>query len=340
MQNYLDSKTGAVIPTDGQAILNIVPEIKDIANITTIKKPFLALSENMSSFHWIKIAKTIEPLLNDESIDGIIIAQGTDTISYTGTALSFFIKQLNKPIAITYSQRSIDRGSTDAYLNLLCSAKYATSDIAQIAIIGHADSNDNSCIAINPTKTRKMHSSKRDAFKAINTSPIAKIAKSKEKINLEILKEFKAKDKTKKVKMDIKYSPDVAIIKIYPGQDPGIIEWYQKNGYKGLILETTGLGHVPSKDSKNNWIPKIKKAISSGMIICATAQTIFGNLNPNVYSAGRQLQKTGIIFLDDMLSETAFVKLSWVLAHPNWKKSIKEKMLENISGEFNPNLKN
>jgi glutamyl-tRNA(Gln) amidotransferase subunit D len=339
ISSRLDSKTGAVISTDTEAILNIVPEIKNIANIVKIEKPFLIFSENMSHIHWTKIAKTIEPILNDESIDGIIIAQGTDTLSYTGAGLSFFIKNLNKPIALTYSQKSIDRGSTDAYLNLLCSAKYATSDIAEIAIVGHFDSNDNSCIAINPLKARKMHTSKRDAFKPINTEPIAKITRVKENVNLKILKGFRAKDKSKKVKIDTKYLPNVALIKLYPGQDPSIIDYYQEKGYKGLIIETTGLGHVPDKDSNNNWLPKIKKAINTGMTICATATTIYGRLNPDIYATGRNLQKTGIIFLEDMLSETAIVKLSWILAHPSWKKTIKEKMLENISGEFNPNLK-
>ena len=339
ISSRLDPKTGAVISTDVQEILNIVPEIKEIANIATIKKPFLTFSEDMNHTHWTKLAKVIEPLLEDEKIDGIIITQGTDTISYTGTALSFFIKNQNKPIALTYSQRSIDRGSTDAHLNLLCAAKYATSDIAQIALIGHKNISDNSCLALNPTKARKMHTSRRDAFKPINTAPIAEITKSKEKVNLKILQEFKVRDRTKKTKLDPKYDSSVALIKIYPGQNPNIIEEYQKNGYKGLILETTGLGHVPGKNSGNNWIPKIKKAIKSGMIICATATTIYGRLNPHIYSAGRDLQKTGIIFLDDMLSETALVKLSWVLGHPNWKKKIPEKILENISGEISKNIK-
>jgi glutamyl-tRNA(Gln) amidotransferase subunit D len=176
------------------------------------------------------------------------------------------------------------------------------------------------------TKVRKMHTSKRDAFKIINAEPLARISKDK----LEILKTFNAKNKNK-VKLDTKFSDKVASIKITPGQDPAILEYYQQQGYKGIILEITGIGQVPTQDAKFNWLPKIKKTIQNGIIICATPQTIYGRLNPNVYSKGRELQKTGIIFLGDMLSETALIKLSWILGHKKWNK--KEKMLEDISNE-------
>lgn len=332
ISSRLDPKSGGVISTDAQEILNIAPEIKRIANIVKIEKPFMKWSENMHFSDWKKLSEICEKHLNDEKIDGIIITHGTDFLHYTASALSFFIKKLNKPIALTYSQRSIDRASTDASLNLICASRYAASDIAEIAVIGHKNSDDEICLAMPATKTRKMHTSKRDAFKIINDSPIAEITKKK----LKILKEFNAKDKKRKVTLDTKYSDSVAIIKIYPGQDSEIINYYLEKGYKGLILEVTGIGQVPSNESKSNFLPKIKKAIDSGVIICATAQTIYGRLNPKVYSAGRDLEKTGIIFLKDMTTETAFVKLSWVLGHKNYNK--KEKMLENISGEFNERI--
>lgn len=287
----------------------------------------MKFSEDMSFADWKKLAETCEKYLKDKSVDGIIITHGTDTLHYTAVALSFFILDLNKPIALTYSQRSIDRASTDAALNLICSAEYAISDIAEIALIGHKTSDDKICIAMPATKVRKMHTSRRDAFKIVNDTPIAEITSEK----LNILKTFNARSDNKP-KLDTKFQDKVTLIKIHPGQDPSIIEYYEQQGYKGLILEVTGLGQVPGKSSSANWLPKIKKAIQNGMVICATAQTIYGKLNPNVYSSGRELQKTGIIFLEDMLSETALVKLGWVLGHKNWNP--KEKMLENISNEL------
>jgi len=319
ISSRLDPKSGGVISTDIEDILNIAPEIKDICNPILIS-PFIKFSENMDFSDWKKIAEACEKNLNDESIDGIIITQGTDFLHYTSAALSFFLKDLNKPIAITYSQRSIDRASTDAALNLICAARYATSDIAEVAVVGHENTDDETCLAMPGKNVRKMHTSKRDAFKIINAEPLARITKDK----IEILKTFNAKNENK-VKLDAKFQDKVASIKITPGQDPSILEYYEKQGYKGIILEVAGIGQVPTKDAKFNWLPKIKKAIQNGITICATAQTIFGTLNPNVYSAGRDLQKTGIIFLNET-TETALVKLGWVLGHKSWDQ--KEKMLE------------
>ena len=290
-------------------------------------------SEDMSFKDWKKLAETCEKLLNNDKIDGIILTHGTDFLHYSAAALSFFLRDLNKPIALTYSQRSIDRGSTDAALNLLCSARYAISDIAEVALIGHKNLNDEICLAMPGTKVRKMHTSRRDTFKIINSSPLAEVTKDK----IKILKNFNAKN-SNKIKLDAKYSDKVALIKIHPGQSPEILNFYAKSGIKGIILELTGLGHTPAKGSKYNWLPTIKKLINSGITICGAPQTLHGRLNPNVYSAGRDLQKTGLIFLEDMLPETAFVKLSWVLGHKSWKNQIKEKMLTNFAGEISEEI--
>lgn len=336
ISSRLDPKTGGVIYTDAEEILNIAPEIQEICNITRIEKPFMKWSENMCYKDWKKIAETTENLLNDDSISGIIISHGTDFLHYTSSALSFFLGKLNKPVALTYSQRSIDRGSTDAALNLICAAKFAISDIAEVAIVGHKDLNDEYCLAMPGTKVRKMHTSRRNAFKIINSEPFAEISKKEFKI----LKEFNARDNKKRIQTDTKFEHRIALIHITPGQDPNILEWYAHMGYKGIILELSGLGHVPSQQAENNWLPTIKRLIENGITICGTPQTIYGRLNPNVYSAGRDLQKTGLIFLEDMLPETAFVKLGWVLGHPSWvrDKKVEQKMLENFSGEFNDKL--
>ena len=320
ISSRLDPKSGGVISTDAEEILNIAPEIKEICNIR-IDAPFMKFSENMSFQDWKKLAEICEKHLNDPEIAGVIITHGTDFLHYTSAALSFFLKGLNKPIALTYSQKSIDRASTDAALNLICATKYATSDIAEVALIGHETTNDLSCLAMPGNAVRKMHTSKRDAFKIINNEPIARITEDK----IEILKTFNARNDNK-VKLDTKFSDKVASIKITPGLNPSILEYYQQQGYKGIILEIAGIGQVPTGDAKHNWLPKIKKAISSDMTICATPQTIFGKLNPNIYSAGRDLQKTGIILLEGMTTETALVKLGWVLGHNKWNP--KEKILE------------
>lgn len=336
ISSRLDPKSGAVISTDAEEIINMAPEIKAIANISKIEKPFMKFSENMGPKDWKKLAETCETLLDDETISGVIITHGTDTLHFTASALAFMLGKLNKPVALTYSQRSIDRGSTDASLNLICAAKYAVSDIAEVALVGHKDLNDEYCLAMPATKVRKMHTSRRDAFQIVNSEPLAEISKTEFKI----LREFNARDNSRKLKADIKFESKIALVKITLGQDPKILDFLASEGYKGIILELLGLGHTPAQDSENNWLPTIKKTVEKGILICGAPQTINGRLNPNVYSTGRDLQKTGLIFLEDMLPETAFTKMGWVLGHSSWvrEKKVQEKMLENFSGEFNPKI--
>lgn len=322
----LDARTGGVKAlTNLGEFAKIYPEMFEKHDIN-INSPFMELSENMNSEHWRKIAAEVKKMADDKEIKGIIITHGSDTLHYTSAALSFMLRNLNKPVVLTFSQRSIDRASSDAELNLKCAAEFALSDCAEVVIIGHASENDDYCYALRGAKVRKMHSSRRDTFKAVNSKPIAKIGEK-----VEFLEEYNAKNgEIGKVELDDNFSNKVALIKFYPGQDSGILDYYTNEGYKGIVLEMTGLGHVSS-----DWLSKLKSCIKSGMIICAASQTIYGSLNPKVYSTGREIEKAGVIYLKDMLSETALVKLGWVLGHRNWKGKEKEKMLENFAGEFN-----
>jgi len=336
ISSRLDPKTGAVKwLTSPAQLLKFYPEIFSLVNIRKIEIPFMKASESMNSEDWKKLAEIAEKSLNDKDISGVIITHGTDTLHYTSAALSFFLQDLNKPVVLTYSQRSSDRASSDASLNLQCAALAAKSEIAEVMLVGHASTNDDFCYAMPGTKVRKMHSSRRDAFKTINSKPYAKIFPDK----IEILSFYKKRNNFKKVKLDNVFNEKVALLKFYPGQDPDILDYYSQR-YEGVIIEASGLGHLPPTEAKKNWLPKIKKAIDNGLTICITSQTIYGRVNPWVYTNGRELLDTGVIFLEDMLPETALVKLGYVLAHKNWVKEgrIKEKMLENFAKELNPRL--
>ncbi len=330
----LDSKTGGVTPLENpEDLFRFYPDLFSKVNVAKVEIPFMKASEDMDYKDWQKIAKITEGLLNDGNIKGIIITHGTDFLHYTSAALSFFLGNLSKPVVLTYSQRSIDRASSDANLNLKCSALAAISDIAEVMLVGHASSNDDFCYAMPGNKVRKMHSSRRDAFKAINKKAFAKIFPDK----IEILSEYNPRKKIN-IRADTKFEDKVALVKIYPGQNPGILDYYLKQKYKGIILEMAGLGHVPAAQAKNSWIKKLKEVQEKGLIICATAQTIYGRLNPLVYSNGRKLLETGIIYLEDMLSETALIKLGWVLAKTQSKREIRKLMLTNVAGELNNRL--
>jgi len=337
ISSRLDPKTGGVKSLiNAKELFSMYPEIFEIADIR-VHVPFMKLSENMDSNDWIRIAKIVSKSLNDENVKGVIISHGTDTLHYTGAALSFMLPNLTKPVVLTYSQRSSDRGSADSRLNLMCSAHAALSDIAEVILVGHANLDDEYCYALRGTKARKMHSSRRDTFRPINTKPIAKIFPNGK---FEEISEYKKRGKADfKIKVDAIFDKRVALIKFYPGQDPNILDYYRKKGYRAVIIEMTGLGHVIS-EGKYNWIPKIQELIKKGMFVYAVPQTLYGRLDPLVYSPGRKLQEIGVVYLEDILPETSYVKLGWVLAHKSWRGSLvtKQKMLENISGEFNPKL--
>ena len=327
----LDVKTGGVkwLTSPGE-FFKFYPEIFDLVDVK-ILNPFMKATENMDSKDWIKIAKLAQKSLNDQNVKGVVITCGTDFLHYISSALSFFLKDLKKPVVLTYSQRSSDRGSSDARLNLLCSVRAALSDIAEVMVVGHANSDDNYCFALRGTKVRKMHTSRRDTFRPINCRPLAKIW---ENGKIEKISEYKVREKGK-TGIDAVFNDKIALIKFYPGQDPKILDFYKN--YKGIIIEMSGLGYVIT-EGKKNWIPKLKALIAKGVIVCAAAQTLYGRLDPIVYSPGRELEKLGIIYLGDMLPETALVKLGYVLAKERDKEKVEERMKENLVGEFNPRL--
>jgi glutamyl-tRNA(Gln) amidotransferase subunit D len=330
----LDTKTGGVKHlADVNEFARFYPELFKVANVKVIEVPFMTSSEAMSSENWIKIAESAEKMLNDNDIRGVIVTHGTDTLGYTGAALSFFLKNLNKPLVLTYSQRSIDRASSDANLNLQCAAKMALSDCAEVMLVGHASMNDDYCFALRGSKVRKMHSSRRDAFKPVNASPIAKVWSDK----IEFISQYKRRNDNSKVELDIDYTDKIALVKFYPGQTADILDFYALK-YKGVVIEGSGLGHLPPSEAGHNWIPTLKKHIKNGFVVCVTTQCLYGRVDPFVYSNGRELVEAGVIFLEDMLSETALVKLGWVLGHYGWKKNVKEKMLENVAGEISDRL--
>lgn len=337
ISSKLDSSTGGVSNLIGSKdFFFMYPEIFDIANVR-IKSPFSKQSEDMTPRDWIRISKLVGKSLNDPSVKGVIISHGTDTLHYTAGALSFMLGKLNKPVVLTYSQRSSDRGSSDGRLNLICAAHTSLSDIAEVVIVGHATINDNYCYALQGNKCRKMHSSRRDTFRPVNCKPFAKIFPDGKIEN--VRNDFNKRNK-EKVYVDAVFDEKIGIFKCYPGNNTKIIDFYKKN-FKGLIIEGTGLGHV-SVNGKYGLILELRKAINKGLLIYMVSQTIYGRVDPYVYSSGRKLLKLGVVYLEDMLLETAFVKLGWVLGHKEWRGSVitKIKMLENLSGEFNKRLGN
>jgi len=326
----VDYRTGGVSALEKpEELLANVPELKNIVSIKDVLVPFRKASEDLNYKDWQNLAKLTAKELNKNK--GVIIAHGTDTLHFTSAVLSFMLKNLYKPVVLVGSQRSSDRGSSDAAMNLVCAAHTAISDIAEVGTCMHATTDDHYCYFIRGTKVRKMHSTRRDAFRSINEIPLAKIWPNGK---IDVLNKNHKKRKDEKVVADAKFEPKVALLKAYPGSEPEILEFLVKKGYKGFVIEGTGMGHVPTFAEKP-WVPVIKKLIKDGIPVVIAPQTIYGRINTNVYSNLRVLfHEARAIPAEDMLPETAYLKLGCVLGHTKDLEKIRELMLTNIAGEI------
>ena len=324
----IEYDTGAVRPAlTIEEILKFMPEINEIAKIDA-KVLFSILSENMKPEYWIKIANEVKNAL-DKGAKGVVVAHGTDTMAYTASALAFSLKSLTGPVVMVGSQRSSDRPSSDAPINLLTSVLVAKdAPFAEVTVNMHGESSDTYTLVHRGVKVRKMHTSRRDAFQSVNDIPLAKVYYRERK--MEILRDdyIRKKDANE---VDAKLDPNVFLLKYYPGLLPDIIDYLMNKGVKGIIVEGTGLGHTSSE-----FYNAFKKATKDGIFVGMTSQCLFGRVNMNVYTTGRLLQEAGVVPLEDMLPETALVKLMWVLAHETDLDKVKELMLTNFVGEINP----
>lgn len=328
----VDYKTGAVHPlTKPEELIAQIPELEKLANIKIIS-PFSVFSEDIESIAWQELAELTHKELENKTIKGVIVTHGTDTLHYTSAALSFMLGKITKPVALVGGQRSSDRGSFDGAQNLICAVHYCLSDINRVAIVMHGETDDNYCLAIPGTRARKMHTSRRDAFRPINSSPLARIWPDG---RFEKVQDIEGSSQ----KYSNKFEKNIALVKFFPGLNEKVFEAILTK-HKGVIIEGTGMGHlaVEPLDKKASLLSVLKKAIKKGVIVGMTSQCLYGRVDPLVYSRGRQLQEAGVIYLEDMLPETAYVKLGIVLAKAKKKKEVEELMLENWAGEVGASL--
>ena len=301
--SYVDYNTGAVHPAmKADDLVKEIPEIMEMCSIRA-SALFSILSENMKPEYWQKLATKIADDVK-EGVYGIVIPHGTDTMHYTASALFFMLGNLPVPVVLVGSQRSSDRPSTDAYLNTLSAISVAKSDLAEVVVLMHENTSDKTCSIHRGTRVRKMHTSTRNAFKSMNENPIG-IAK---KEIVTFLNPHK-KRTNNEIELKTKMNEKVALLYSYPRIKTEYFEYLaEKND--GIVIMGTGLGHVST-----NLIKSIKDATDNGKLIGMTSQCLYGSVNLNVYSTGRELLKVGVIPLGDMLPEVAYVKMMWVLAN-------------------------
>ncbi len=325
ISSRIDYRTGGVYADyTAEDFVAMCPELQDIANIRAAKV-MSVMSEDALSSDWLRMAEEILKVIND--VDGVVITHGTDTMHFTSAALSFLLKDLNKPVVITGSQRSIDRGSSDAFMNLTCAVTAAAKwDGSGVVICMHGSMEDKFCHLLRGTKVRKMHTSRRDAFRPIGDEPLAAIFTDG---NMEVVDDNHPKRSKSKPSLRA-LDPKVALIYVYPDMDPGIVDYHIKQKVHGIVLAGTALGHVPLNNPKS-LAPALMKAVKAKIPLFVCTQTLYGRVNSYVYTNLRKLSMSiGATYLADIMPEVAYVKLMVALK----EKDPVAFMTSNIAGEI------
>ena len=322
----LDYRTGAVIPAFSPGELyGAVPELADICNLST-EKLFAVFSENMGPAEYKILAEAIGEEIK-KGTQGIMIGHGTDTMSHTAAALSFMVQNSPIPIVMVGSQRSSDRPSSDAALNLIHAAKTAAdSDIAEVMVCMFGPTSDEYGLLHRGTRVRKMHSSYRSTFRTVGDIPLAMV--DRQKIT-PLRLDYNHRRSDRNVTITPVFEERVSLLYYYPNMNPDILDALVDLGYKGIVIAGTGLGHV-----NKLLYPAIKRAVSKGVAIYMTVQTLWGYVNMFVYDTGRDLMTMGMIPSENMLPEVAYIKLGWALGQTSDLAKVKDIMLTPISGEI------
>ena len=322
----VDYRTGGVRPAlTASDLYSVVPELSTVAMIDA-EVISSVLSENMTPENWSQIARRVAKHVRS-GVAGVVVAHGTDTMGYTAAALSFALQELPVPVILVGSQRSADRPSSDAASNLIGAVKAAAeAPFAEVVVAMHETTSDKTIVFHRGAKVRKCHTSRRDAFQSVNSRPLAKLESGKISVQTSGHRE---RDMTRKIVLKPKFEEKVALLKFHPGLDPRVIEWYVRNGFRGIVLEGTGLGHVSSQ-----CFSAILSAVKEGAIVGMASQCLWGRVNMNVYDTGRDLLAAGVVPLGDMLPETALVKMMWVLGQTDGVGEARKLLAENIAREL------
>jgi glutamyl-tRNA(Gln) amidotransferase subunit D len=323
----VDYVTGGVVSAmTSRDLLGIVPELVEIADVDA-DILYSIFSEDIGHKHWEGMAQRAYDKIN-AGADGIIFTHGTDTMGYSAAAMSFALQNLPCPVIFVGSQRSSDRPSSDNATNLMGGVYTAAhAPFAEVCVGLHENTSDESISYIRGTKVRKCHTSTRYAFQPVNDFPIARYRNGE----VEMINPVYRERQDSEPKLLNKFSDKVALLKFHPDMDPTIPEYYIDKGYRGLIIEATGLGQV----NQNLW-PAVERACKEDMFVGIVSQCIWGRVNLNVYSHGRELVDRGAVPMEDMHGETAFVKLKWCFGQTDETEKVKKLMLTNLVGELNP----
>jgi len=324
--DYRTNAGQSAISTDD--LYSTVPELLEIARVDT-ETVFNIYSENLSPKNWTTLALRVADCIKSGNVDGIVVMQGTDTMGYTAAALSFALQNLPVPIVFVGAQRSSDCPSSDAATNLIGAVKVAgEAPFAEVCLAMHETISDTTIAIHRGVKVRKCHTSRRDTFKSINGSPIA-IVSDQRVLMQQNERDYQCRNSSKRLVLKGDFCEKVGLVKFYPGMDPSVIDFYVNQGFRGILLEGLGLGHISTI-----CFEAIKNAIANGVVVALASQCIWGRVNMNICDTGKELLSFGVVGLGDMFPETGLVKLMWALGQTSDVEEVKRLLKTNVAGEF------
>ena len=319
--SYVDYRTGAVHPAlTAEELAFSVPILAELYNLRA--EALLSVhSEDLKPGHWAQIARSVKGHL-DEGASGVVIGHGTDTMGFTAAALSFMLPELSGPVVLVGSQRSSDRPSSDAVENLTDACTVATSDLGEVVVLMHGGHSDETGTVHRGTRVRKLHTSARSAFRSVNAGPLGTVRAGE----VEWAQEYRPRSAA--TFMDDRVEEGVSLVMAYPGIEPDILEAALK-GRRGLVIAGTGLGHITMRV-----LDVVRGATEAGKVVAMTSQCLWGAVNMNVYSNGRDLLRAGVTAAGDTLPETAYAKLCCLLGRDHPVEEVRMLMGMDMAGEL------
>ena len=320
-----DATTGALVPFDFNHIYEEFPSLRKL-DVDIEVLPFEPIdSSNASPELWVRLAEIIAQHYN--RFDGFVVLHGTDTMSYTSSALSFMLHNLAKPVVFTGSQIPIGVLRTDGRENLITAIEIAAAKDSK----GRAEVPEVSLYFQNrlfrANRTTKWSAEELNAFASRNYPPLAEVGVSIQ-YNHSHIRRPKA---GAEFGINTSLVRDIAVIKIFPGLTESVFRAMLASGVRGVILETYGAGNAPQRP----WlVDRLKRMTEQGMIVVNITQCSKGRVEMGLYETSLQLIEAGVVNGYDATPESMIAKLMFLLGHDLSRDEIVEKMNQSLRGEI------